>query len=148
LSLSELIGLTFGDSFLFLAYKKIGARVSMLVMYLSPAFAVILTFFLLKEKLNLISILGIIITITGILLVFYDRNINRPEKINYTGLFFALLASIGQGIGLVLAKIAFLHSDNSLNEFFATSVRLLVSFFILLPTSILMRKLKNPIEVF
>lgn len=148
LSLSGFIGLTFGDSFLFLAYREIGARISMLMMSLSPAFAAILAFLLLKEKLNLISISGIIVTISGIILVVYDRGGNKSEKINYTGLFFALLASIGQGIGLVLAKIAFMEANNSLNGFVATSVRLAASISILLPASILMRKLKNLIEVF
>lgn len=148
LSLSGLIGLTFGDSFLFLAYREIGARISMLVMSLSPAVAAFLAFLLLKEKLNLISILGMIITLSGILIVVYERNGNQSQKINYSGLFFALLASIGQGIGLVFAKIAFMDSSNSLNGFVATSIRLAASISILLPASILMRKLKNPIEVF
>ncbi|MGB9847682.1 MAG: EamA family transporter, partial [Minisyncoccia bacterium] len=84
----------------------------------------------------------------GILLVVYERNGNQSDKINYSGLLFALLASIGQGIGLVFAKIAFMDSSNSLNGFVATSVRLAASLSILLPASILMKKLKNPIDVF
>jgi drug/metabolite transporter (DMT)-like permease len=148
LSLSGFIGLTFGDSFLFLAYREIGARISMLIMSLSPAIAALLAFFVLNEKLSLFSIVGMIITISGILLVVYERDGNKSEKINYPGLFFAFLASIGQGIGLVLAKIAFMDSNNSLNGFVATSVRLAASVSILLPASILMKKLKNPIEVF
>lgn len=148
LSLSGFIGLTFGDSFLFLAYREIGARISMLVMSLSPAVAALLAFLLLGEKLNLLSILGMIITISGILLVVYERDGSKSDKINYLGLLFAFLASIGQGIGLVLAKIAFMDSNNSLNGFVATSVRLAASISILLPASILMKKLKNPIEVF
>ncbi|MGB9665010.1 MAG: DMT family transporter [Ignavibacteria bacterium] len=148
LSLSGFVGLTFGDSFLFLAYREIGARISMLIMSLSPAVAALLAFLLLNEKLNLISIVGMIITLSGILLVVYERNGNQSEKINYSGLLFALLASIGQGIGLVFAKIAFMDSSNSLNGFVATSVRLAASLSILLPASILMKKLKNPINVF
>ena len=148
LSLSGFVGLTFGDSFLFLAYREIGARISMLIMSLSPAVAALLAFLLLNEKLNLISIVGMIITLSGILLVVYERNGNQSEKINYSGLLFALLASIGQGIGLVFAKIAFMDSSNSLNGFVATSVRLAASLSILLPASILMKKLKNPIDVF
>lgn len=147
LSLSGFVGLTFGDSFLFLAYREIGARISMLIMSLSPAFAAMLAFLLLGEKLNLIIITGIIITISGIVLVVYDRN-DQLDKINYTGLFYALLASIGQGFGLVLAKIAFIDTNNSLNGFVATTFRLFASISLLLPVSLLMKKLKNPIEVF
>lgn len=148
LGLSGFVGLIFGDTFLFLAYREIGARISMLIMSLSPAVAAVLAFFLLKEKLSFLTIIGMTVTLSGILLVVYDKNGKQENGINYLGLFFAFLASVGQGIGLVLAKIAFLESNNSLNGFVATFIRLFASISILLPVSLIMKKFKNPIIVF
>lgn len=148
LSLSGLVGLTFGDTFLFLAYREVGARVSMLIMSFSPAISAILAYLVLGEKLSLMSIVGIIVTITGILIVISEKNEKTKGKINHAGLFFAFLASIGQGIGLVLAKIAFLDTHYQLNGLVATAVRLSASVSILLPISLLLKKFKNPVKVF
>ena len=49
LGLSGIVGLAFGDGFLFKAFQYIGARLSMLVMTLSPPLAAfLLTFILVK----------------------------------------------------------------------------------------------------
>lgn len=148
LGLSGIVGLTFGDSFLFLAYREIGARVSMLIMSLSPAIAAILAFLFLGETIGLIGIIGICVTLIGIMIVVYEKDGSNKTKINYAGLIFALLASIGQGTGLVLAKYAFNLSQNSINGFVATTIRLGTSLSLLLPISILTGNLKNPIRVF
>ncbi len=148
LGLSGLVGLTFGDTFLFLAFREVGARISMLIMSLSPAIAALLAFIFLNETINLIGIIGILITLTGIMIVVYEKNGTEENKINYIGLFFALLASIGQGTGLVLAKHAFNLSQSSISGFLATTIRLSSSLMILLPVSLITRKLKNPITVF
>ena len=42
LSVSGLIGLVFGDGFLFLAFEKNGARISMLIMAINPAMTAVL----------------------------------------------------------------------------------------------------------
>lgn len=148
LSLSGIVGLTFGDSFLFLSYREIGARISMLVMSLSPAIAAILAYFFLNERINLIGIIGICVTLIGIMIVVYEKDGSNKSKVNYKGLIFALLASIGQGTGLVLAKYAFNLSPTSINGFIATAVRLTASLIILLPISIITGRVKNPIKVF
>ncbi len=148
LGLSGIVGLTFGDSFLFLAYREIGARVSMLIMSLSPAIAAILAFLFLGETIGLIGIIGICVTLIGIMIVVYEKDGSNKTKINYAGLIFALLASIGQGTGLVLAKYAFNLSQNSINGFVATTIRLGTSLSLLLPISILTGNLKNPIRIF
>ncbi len=148
LGLSGMVGLTFGDSFLFLAYREIGARISMLIMSLSPAIAAILAYIFLNESINFVGAIGISVTLIGILIVVYEKNSFKQKKINFAGLIFALLASIGQGTGLVLAKQAFNLSQNSINGFVATSIRLSSSLIILIPLSILMGKLKNPVLIF
>lgn len=149
LAMSGLIGLTFGDTFLFLAYREIGARFSMLIMSVAPAIAALLAFIFLNERISLIGLIGIIITLSGIfLVVLYKRN-NVNSKPNYWGLFYAFLAAFGQGAGLILAKKAFIEiPDKSINGFVATTIRLAASVIILIPVSILSQKFDNPIKIF
>jgi drug/metabolite transporter (DMT)-like permease len=74
LAVSGVIGLVLGDTFLFRAFKEIGARVSMLVMSLVPAICAVLAFFFLNESLTLTSLVGMAITISGIALVVLERH--------------------------------------------------------------------------
>ena len=66
LVLSGVVGLALGDSFLFRAYQEMGARITMLVMSLSPAIAGILGYFTLGEGISSQGILGMLVTIAGI----------------------------------------------------------------------------------
>ncbi len=114
LSLSGLVGFVFGDYFLFKSYEYISVRISMLVMALSPPFAAIISYFALGEKLNFTSILAMLVTLSGIVLVVTERNkttneeTGKNKKLQFSfpvkGLFFALLGTIGQALGLVLSK--------------------------------------------
>ena len=64
LTISGVIGIVFGDSFLFSAFKKIGARMSMLMMSLVPVISAVLAFFFLDEILSLEVIIVIFITLS------------------------------------------------------------------------------------
>src|SRR5512143_3063585 len=44
LAISGIVGLALGDSFLFRAYQEMGARITMLIMSLSPAIAAVLAY--------------------------------------------------------------------------------------------------------
>lgn len=146
LFLSGIVGLTFGDSFLFLAYQEIGARLSMLIMSLAPAFSAFLAYIFLDERMSLMGILGISITLLGILVVLSRDDKGQKSKINYIGLFFALLASLGQAAGLILAKKAF--NISQVHGIVATIIRLSSSLSLLLPVAMLTKKFKNPIKIF
>lgn len=130
---SGLAGIVFGDSFLFKAFQYIGARLSMLLMSLAPAISAILAFLILDEHLSLLSIVGIVVTMAGIALVVFERSTSAPSlhSMNKWGFLFALFGAIGQGSGLVLAKMAFALGD--IHGFVATLVRLFASTIILLP---------------
>jgi drug/metabolite transporter (DMT)-like permease len=52
LFLSGILGLVFGDSFLFKSYEYIGARISSLIMSTAPAIAAIVAFLFLHESLG------------------------------------------------------------------------------------------------
>jgi len=106
LSLSGIVGLVLGDTFLFQAYLWIGPRLSMLMMSLAPVIAALVAWIFLGEQLTAGQILGIFITLAGIAWVVLDRKgkANR-KKHNYArGILFSLGAAAGQALGLVLAK--------------------------------------------
>jgi drug/metabolite transporter (DMT)-like permease len=132
LSVSGLIGFVFGDYFLFKSYEFITARISMLVMSMSPPFAALISWMLMGETMNEISILAMVVTIAGIMLVVTGKNKSaesqskrRRNGIQFTfstkGLLFALLGTIGQATGLVLSKFGM----QEYNAFAATHIRVI-----------------------
>lgn len=148
LTISGIIGLIFGDTFLFKAFQHIGARLSMLLMSLAPAIAAILAFIFLNEVLSTAGIIGIFITLFGISIVVFERGeIPASEyKISKIGIFFGFLAATGQGVGLVFAKKAFELGE--INGFVASFVRVAVSMLIILAAGLIVKKYKNPVKLF
>jgi drug/metabolite transporter (DMT)-like permease len=148
LTVSGFIGLVLGDSFLFKAYQIIGARVSMLLMSVSPAFTALIAYFFLGESLSLLGIIGIMVTMAGIWLVLIDTKGNENSRFTLTfgGIVLGLLGALGQSGGLVFAKAAF--NAGELNGFVATTIRILTATLVLAPGALIARKLKNPIRLF
>ncbi len=127
LGLSGVIGLVFGDGFLFKSYQYIGARLSMLVMTLSPTIAAFMAYLYLDENLSIWGILGIVITISGVSIVVFKRSEQPSDnyKKNNIGYMFAFLGAIGQAINLIFAKEAFQLGE--INSFVATFYRMIPS---------------------
>ena len=147
LVISGLIGLIFGDGFLFKSFHIIGAKYGMLIMSLVPAISTILAFFFLGETLSLTVILGMLITLIGIAIVVWKGNDGKSkEKVTVIGIFYALLGALGQAGGLLFAKAAF--SIAELNGFYAAFIRVSSATIIFLPAMILLRKYRNPIELY
>ena len=134
LALSGLIGLAFGDSFLFKAFGELGARVTMLIMSTSPAVAALLAWLLLHETLSPWGILGILVTLAGVALVVIGRNEGAAAPFAWRGVTFGVLAAIGQGVGLIFAKMAFIEGE--INGFVATLVRILASLLVMIPLGV------------
>ncbi|MHB8579855.1 MAG: DMT family transporter [Ignavibacteriaceae bacterium] len=148
LAISGFIGLVFGDTFLFKAYQHVGARISMLLMALSPAMSAVLAYIFLREYLSLWGIVGMFITMSGIALVILERNEipTSKYKISKAGIFFGLMGALGQAGGLVFAKIAF--NSGEINGFVATFVRIVAAFLVMLPLAIVVRRFKNPFKFY
>ncbi len=145
LIISGIIGIAFGDAFLFKALELIGARISMLLMAVSPIIAAVLAFIFLGERISGWGVIGIIITFAGILMVVIQKNEAATNKKNsIVGIIFALLAALGQGGGLIFAKLAF--NGGEINGFFATFIRLGASFVVFYPILRFSNRLKNPID--
>lgn len=148
LTWSGIIGLVIGDSFLFAAFKEIGARVSMLVMSLVPAMSAALGFLFLDEHLAPLGILGMVVTIVGVALVVLERQPAAVAKYRITvrGLLFALLGALGQATGLIFAKFAL--NEAPIHGMVATLVRIAASVAIFLPAALAFRWYRNPVRVY
>lgn len=148
LIISGVIGLVIGDSFLFKGYRYIGARVSMLLMALSPAMSTLLAFIFLGERISFLGLIGIFVTLGGIALVVLGKETdpNAKYKITGIGLFYGFMGALGQSAGLIFAKFAFEEGD--INGFVATFVRVFSSILILLPAALLIKRYKNPVKLY
>jgi drug/metabolite transporter (DMT)-like permease len=117
LGLSGIVGLALGDAFLFQAYVSIGPRLGLLLLSLAPAVATFLAWLFLGERLGPGKLLGIAITLAGIIWVVLVRrsNGNGSGKTSLAeilhdrqyrlGLLFGIAAAFGQALGLTLAKM-------------------------------------------
>jgi drug/metabolite transporter (DMT)-like permease len=146
LAFSGVIGLAFGDSFLFKAFGELGARVTMLIMSTSPAVAALLAWLLLHETLSLWGILGVFVTLSGVAVVVIGRNAGAAAPFAWRGVTFAVLAAVGQGVGLIFAKMAF--NEGEINGFVATLVRILASLVVMIPLGIAESRSSDSFGVF
>ncbi|HSP88664.1 MAG TPA: DMT family transporter [Ignavibacteriaceae bacterium] len=148
LIISSILGLVIGDSFLFKSFQLIGARLSVIMMALVPVFSTILAFFFLQEIISLLETVGILITITGIIIVVIEKKQKDGTNfsLNRKGIFYGLIGALGQASGLLFAKFAFQAGE--LNGFTASFIRLFAASIILLPLALVFRKYKNPYKVY
>ena len=124
LSLSGLVGFLFGDLLLFQAFVVTGARISMLIMSLSPPLTAFFGWLILGETLSWSNILGMTITIWGISLVVLSRSPNKKGmQLHYPikGVLLAFGGAAGQGMGLVLSKFGM----QDLDPFVSTQIRVI-----------------------
>jgi drug/metabolite transporter (DMT)-like permease len=124
LSVSGLIGFVIGDFLLFKSFTMIGAWLAMLIMTLAPPMAAVFGWLLLDERLGIVSLLGIFITLTGIVVVIFrpegkTRNVAVSKPI--TGLLFAFGGALGQALGIVFSKFGM----QQYSPFAATQIRVI-----------------------
>lgn len=146
LFISAMLGLVFGDTFLFKAFQTIGARLSMLIMSLAPAIAAFLAYLFLGETLSLWGIFGIFITLGGVSLVVFERTGPVPAyTLTKIGVVFGLLGALGQGSGLLFAKFAF--AEGPIHGMVASCIRIASAVIVLWPLSQLSGRRINPFRL-
>lgn len=104
---SGIIGLAIGDYFSFVSFATLGPRLASIFATTAPAFALILGLALKKDTVNIIGILGMTVTIGGVLMVFLNKSDNAIERKNTDfkkGILYAVLGAACQGIGIVFSK--------------------------------------------
>ena len=156
LVISGILGLVLGDSFLFKSFQLIGARLGIIIMAAVPVLSTILAFLFLHEVISLLGIFGMLLTISGILVVVLERK--NPEEsqssISKIGIFYGFLGALGQASGLIFAKFAFLENPafdgqgGELNGFAASFIRLFSASIIILPLAATFRRYKNPLNIY
>jgi drug/metabolite transporter (DMT)-like permease len=148
LTASGMVGFVFGDTFLFKSFEYVSVRISSLIMSTAPAIAAVLAFYFLDETLLPLGVLGIIITIAGIMLVLLERKEESGHHmpVSTVGVVFALLGATGQAGGLILAKCAF--SIGKINGFYATFVRASTASLVLLALNYFTGRFTHPVRVF
>jgi drug/metabolite transporter (DMT)-like permease len=147
LSLSGLIGLVFGDHFLFKAFEKVGPRITMMITTINPAMTAFIAYFVLDEVISVYGLLGMAVTLTGIVLVIFETpKETKKEKNNLLlGIFFTFLGAVGQTIGLILAKKAF--NIGFISGFEASAIRLLAALILFVPMTAVMRQFASTFSV-
>ena len=131
MTISGLIGFVFGDFFLFKSYEYVSARISMLMMSLSPPIAAFISWLVLGETLSVKSMLAMLVTLIGIVTVITEKkkftvNANETKnklKIKYSirGLVYAFGGAIGQAGGIVVSK----YGMANYSVFAATQIRVI-----------------------
>ena len=131
LGLSGLIGLVIGDLLLFQSFIDIGSRVAMLIYATAPAFTAVLGFLVFGERISLLGIGGMCLTLAGIAMVVFGRRsgqagssgapVNRPHRLR--GLVLAGGATLGQAGGLILSKIGAGSGAGAMDPFAGTQIR-------------------------
>jgi drug/metabolite transporter (DMT)-like permease len=128
LLLSGFVGFVFGDLFLLKSFTIIGSRFAMLIMTMVPPITAIAGWLILGEKLSLMNLIGMSLTIGGISLAIFSRNTASGKfqlKLSSKGILFAFGGALGQAIGLVLSKFGMKDYD----PFAATQIRLIAGMF-------------------
>jgi drug/metabolite transporter (DMT)-like permease len=121
LALSGVVGLSLGDSFLFMGFQILGTRRAMLVQSVHPIVGTFLAVVIFRELPSLMQFLGIVIVLAGIVLVLGDGHARAtvdPAR-RRLGIILCLLAAVGQAVGAMLAKDALIGAD----AFGATQIR-------------------------
>ena len=143
LLLSGVVGYVIGDYCLMQGYIHIGSRFGQLFMTLSAPTAAITGRLLLGEQMRPTAILGMVVTLGGIALSILSKNDNSEHrgigfKLPAKGIFYAAMAGICQGFGLVLSKIGLLHYDAAMSALGIAQDAVLEGAVLPLPASISM----------
>jgi len=129
LSVSGLVGFTFGDLCLFRAFVVIGPRLAMLIMSLAPPIAALTAWIALGERMSWADTAGMVLTLAGISWAILSRQPSHPEaqspartlRQTVWGVTLGFGGAVGQGVGLVLSK----HGMGSYDALAATEIRLI-----------------------
>jgi drug/metabolite transporter (DMT)-like permease len=133
LGLSGIIGFTIGDYFSFTSFKLLGPKLGSLYTTFAPGAALLVGFLVLHQTINLIGVLGIAITIVGVIwLTLSKKDKQASEAVGFNrntkGIFFGIVGALSQGTGLVLSKLGMDYYPDKLLTMHAVWIRLLFAF--------------------
>ena len=149
LVISGILGLVLGDSFLFKSFQLIGARLGIIIMAAVPVLSAILAYFFLNEIISYLGMFGMLLTITGILIVVLEKKSVEQNNIpfNKLGIFLWIPWCTWSGNRIDLCKVMHFQGGE-LNGFAASFIRLFSASLIILPLAATFRRYKNPIGIY
>ncbi len=150
LGLSGIVSLVVGDHLSFKSYAILKPQKASVVTTLSPTTALIFGILLLNEKINMVGIVGIIITIAGVISISLSRSKRDAIQTNTTGntnkaIFFGIAAAACHGLGLALSKKGLMlqkEAGDIISPINATFIRLIVGFLFLFMLTFFSGKIK------
>ena len=133
LGLSGIIGFSIGDYFSFSSFKLLGPKLGSLYTTFAPGAALLAGYLILDQTMNLIGVLGILITIGGVIWLTLSKNDKKAsEKAGFErdpkGILFGIIGALCQGTGLVLSKLGMDSYEEKLPTLHAVWIRLLFAF--------------------
>ncbi len=104
--ISGVFGFAVADLFIFRSLVLIGVRETLVILTLSPIFGALISWFALDETLTYMQILGIMVTVGGVMWVIYEEGQNRRKanKVEKLGIPFALAGALAQTLANILSK--------------------------------------------
>ncbi len=105
IALSGVVGLTIGDTLLFAAVGRLGAHRTLVLGTSAPVFAGLIAAAT-GERLSTHQFVGAAVVLVGVVIVvaFGNPEANGGTSVAIGGIALALVAALGQGAGVVLAK--------------------------------------------
>jgi len=144
LSLSGVIGLAFGDAFLFQSYLSIGPRLGMLLLSLSPIAGALEAWVFFGETLRVGQIIGIALTLGGIIWVILEQGNGKTQISRHAliGILFGILSAVFQATGYVFSKQGMI---GDFSPFQGNAIRMLAAALVLGLMVILQKEVKKDI---
>ncbi len=133
LGASGIIGFTIGDYCSFKSFTILGPKLGSLYTTFAPGAALSMGFLVLGEKVNLIGMLGIAVTIGGVIwLTLSKKDTAAAEEAGFkrdkTGIILGIIGALCQGTGLVLSKYGMDYYTERIPTMHAVWIRLLFAF--------------------
>ncbi len=147
--ISGVIGLALGDYFGFSGFAILGPRIGSVFTTLAPAATLLSGYFYVNERINVVGIIGILITLGSVaVLSLSGSEINKVKQEGFgsffAGVIFMILSSFCQGFGLVLANKGFeMAGDHPPDPFQATWIRMMAGTLIIFAVTILSGKIRS-----
>lgn len=133
LGLSGIIGFTIGDYCSFTSFKLLGPKLGSLYTTFAPGAALVVGFLVLGEKINLIGIAGIVLTVGGVIWLTLSKKDRAAAELagfsrDKKGIIYGITGALCQGTGLVLSKLGMDYYSDKLPTMHAVWIRLMFAF--------------------
>lgn len=130
-TISAVLGLVLGDTFLFKAYVMVGPRISTLLMSTVPIYSVFFGWLLFDEVITAVEFSGVLLAVGGIAWVVTEKQAGQgggEKRLYKLGILFGLLGALGQVTNLVTARFGLVGDYSSTS---ASMIRIFVALIIL-----------------